>query len=186
MLKKGEINMIKKFLKEGMSKSAIARKLGISRETVRKYALKPDGYVPVIVKAPIETVVDKYLPHISDMLLTAKENNVYIPITVIYEDIKQLGYAGTLRWLQQVINKHELRGRIEFDAKELDDHVLIKSGWVPTYQFANVIDDHLMEITHVVRGAEWIPSLPKNILLYKAFHFRRLICKIQVLHLHLR
>ena len=57
--------MIKKFLKEGMSKSAIARKLGISRETVRKYALKPDGYVPVIVKAPIETAVDKYLPHIS-------------------------------------------------------------------------------------------------------------------------
>jgi transposase len=113
MLKKGEIKMIKKFLKEGMSKSAIARKLGISRETVRKYALKPDGYVPVIVKAPIETAVDKYLPHISDMLLTAKENNVYIPITVIYEDIKQLGYTGTLRWLQQVINKHDLRGRID-------------------------------------------------------------------------
>ena len=48
MLKKGEIRMIHKWLREGMSKSSIARRLGISRETVRKYALKPEGYVPVI------------------------------------------------------------------------------------------------------------------------------------------
>ena len=48
MLKKGEIRMIHKWLREGMSKSAIARRLGISRETVRKYALKSEGYVPVI------------------------------------------------------------------------------------------------------------------------------------------
>ena len=51
MLKKGEVKMIKKFLKEGMSKSGIARKLGISRETVRKYALKPDGYTPLMEKS---------------------------------------------------------------------------------------------------------------------------------------
>jgi glutamyl-tRNA synthetase len=63
----------------------------------------------------------------------------------------------------------ELRGEIEFDNKELDDQILIKSDGIPTYQFANVVDDHTMEITHVIRGAEWIPSLPKNILLYKAF-----------------
>jgi glutamyl-tRNA synthetase len=63
----------------------------------------------------------------------------------------------------------ELRGEIEFDNKDLDDQVLIKSDGIPTYQFANVVDDHAMEITHVIRGAEWIPSLPKNILLYKAF-----------------
>ena len=52
MLKKGEIRMIHKWLREGMSKSAIARRLGISRETVRKYALKPEGYVPVITRTP--------------------------------------------------------------------------------------------------------------------------------------
>jgi glutamyl-tRNA synthetase len=63
----------------------------------------------------------------------------------------------------------ELRGEIEFQAKNLDDHVLIKSNGVPTYQFASVVDDHLMEISHVTRGEEWIPSFPKNILLYKAF-----------------
>ena len=63
----------------------------------------------------------------------------------------------------------ELRGEIEFKAADLDDHVLIKSDGMPTYQFAVVVDDHVMEISHVVRGDEWIPSFPKNILLYQAF-----------------
>ncbi|MCF7820647.1 MAG: glutamate--tRNA ligase [Candidatus Pacebacteria bacterium] len=63
----------------------------------------------------------------------------------------------------------ELRGKIVFEAKNLDDHVLIKSDGIPTYQFASVVDDHLMEISHVTRGEEWIPSFPKNILLYQAF-----------------
>lgn len=63
----------------------------------------------------------------------------------------------------------ELRGRIVFPASTLDDHVLIKSNGVPTYQFANVVDDHLMEITHVTRAEEWLASFPKNVLLYRAF-----------------
>lgn len=63
----------------------------------------------------------------------------------------------------------ELKGKIIFDAKDLDDQVLIKSNGVPTYQFANVIDDHLMKITHVTRGDEWLSSFPKNILLYQTF-----------------
>ncbi len=65
--------------------------------------------------------------------------------------------------------RDELRGEIEFKTKDLEDHVLIKSDGMPTYQFANVVDDYLMEISHVIRGEEWIPSLPKNILLYKDF-----------------
>ena len=63
----------------------------------------------------------------------------------------------------------ELRGEITFPASTLDDHVLIKSNGVPTYQFANVVDDHLMEITHVTRAEEWLSSFPKNVLLYRAF-----------------
>jgi len=63
----------------------------------------------------------------------------------------------------------ELRGEIKFKATDLDDHVLIKSDGIPTYQFANIVDDHLMEITHVTRGDEWLPSFPKNVLLYEAF-----------------
>ena len=63
----------------------------------------------------------------------------------------------------------ELRGEIKFRAEDLEDQVLVKSDGVPTYQFASVVDDHLMQISHVVRGEEWIPSFPKNILLYEAF-----------------
>ena len=63
----------------------------------------------------------------------------------------------------------ELRGEIVFLASDLEDHVLIKSDGVPTYQFASVADDHLMGISHITRGEEWLPSFPKNVLLYQAF-----------------
>ncbi|MCK9438665.1 MAG: glutamate--tRNA ligase [Patescibacteria group bacterium] len=63
----------------------------------------------------------------------------------------------------------ELRGKIVFKSEDLDDHVLIKSNGIPTYQFANIVDDHLMKITHVTRGDEWLASFPKNALLYKTF-----------------
>ena len=63
----------------------------------------------------------------------------------------------------------ESRGDIKFKNADLEDQVLIKSDGMPTYQFASVVDDHLMEISHVLRGDEWLSSFPKNILLYKAF-----------------
>ncbi len=69
----------------------------------------------------------------------------------------------------EVVASDLLRGEIRFPAGDLEDHVLIKSDGMPTYQFASVVDDHLMEISHVVRGEEWLPSFPKNILLYQAF-----------------
>lgn len=62
-----------------------------------------------------------------------------------------------------------LRGVIDADTATIDDFVLIKSDGYPTYHLANIIDDHLMEITHVMRGDEWLASLPKHILLYQAF-----------------
>lgn len=69
----------------------------------------------------------------------------------------------------EVIVHDELRGNIKFMASGLEDQVLIKSDGIPTYQFAAVVDDHLMEISHVLRGEEWLSSFPKNILLYQAF-----------------
>ncbi len=62
-----------------------------------------------------------------------------------------------------------IRGDITFEHKNLDDFVLLKSDGYPTYHLANVIDDHFMEITHIMRGDEWISSAPKHILLYQAF-----------------
>ncbi len=63
----------------------------------------------------------------------------------------------------------EVYGDITVQNKEIDDQILIKSDGMPTYNFANVIDDHLMDITHVVRGSEYLSSTPKYNLLYEAF-----------------
>lgn len=65
--------------------------------------------------------------------------------------------------------KDIVRGDIKFETNVLDDKVLFKSDGMPTYHLANIVDDHLMETTHVIRGEEWLPSLPLHVLLYKAF-----------------
>jgi len=62
-----------------------------------------------------------------------------------------------------------IRGNIQVDTSTLDDKVLFKSDGMPTYHLANIVDDHLMKITHVIRGEEWLPSLPLHMLLYQAF-----------------
>ena len=63
----------------------------------------------------------------------------------------------------------EIRGEIQVNTKVLDDKVLFKSDGMPTYHLANIVDDHLMKITHVIRGEEWLPSLALHVLLYRAF-----------------
>lgn len=71
---------------------------------------------------------------------------------------------------QEFLNlKDIIRGNIQVDSSILDDKVLFKSDGMPTYHLANIVDDHLMEISHVIRGEEWLPSLPLHILLYRAF-----------------
>ncbi len=62
-----------------------------------------------------------------------------------------------------------LRGEIRFPAGQVDDQILVKSDGYPTYHLANVVDDHLMKISHVIRAEEWISSLPKHVQLYRAF-----------------
>jgi glutamyl-tRNA synthetase len=71
--------------------------------------------------------------------------------------------------------RDELRGDITFEHSNIDDQVLMKSDGFPTYHLANVVDDHLMHITDVIRAEEWISSTPKHVLLYQAFgwHFPR-------------
>lgn len=62
-----------------------------------------------------------------------------------------------------------IRGRVSFDYGTLDDSVILKTDGFPTYHLANVIDDHLMRISHVIRAEEWLPSVPKHLWLYEAF-----------------
>ncbi len=62
-----------------------------------------------------------------------------------------------------------VKGEVKFKTSELDDFVILKSDGFPTYHLAHIVDDHFMKITHVLRGDEWLPSLPKHILLWQAF-----------------
>lgn len=71
--------------------------------------------------------------------------------------------SGTTSW------EDLIREKISFENKTIDDQILLKSDGFPTYHLAVVVDDHLMQISHVIRGEEWISSTPKHILLYKAF-----------------
>ena len=66
-----------------------------------------------------------------------------------------------------------IRETVEFDSNNIDDQVLIKSDGYPTYHLANVVDDHLMKITHVIRGEEWLSSTPKHVLLYDYFGWEK-------------
>jgi glutamyl-tRNA synthetase len=65
--------------------------------------------------------------------------------------------------------KDIIRGDVKFETNLLDDKVLFKSDGMPTYHLANIVDDHLMETSHVIRGEEWLPSMPLHVLLYRAF-----------------
>ena len=83
---------------------------------------------------------------------------------VIRQKIPESGVAG----FDDVVYGH-----IEVDVRELDDQILIKTDGMPTYNFANVVDDHLMGITHVIRGSEYLSSTPKYNLLYDAFGWEK-------------
>lgn len=70
---------------------------------------------------------------------------------------------------EEVRFEDKIRGWVNVNTAQLDDKVLLKSDGMPTYHLANIVDDHLMQITHVIRGEEWLPSTPLHVLLYQAF-----------------
>jgi glutamyl-tRNA synthetase len=89
------------------------------------------------------------------------------------------GHSYVIRFLMwdekksSIYHCHDsIRGNVAIDCKLLDDKILYKSDGMPTYHFANVVDDHLMEISHVIRGEEWLPSLALHLKLYDAFNWR--------------
>jgi glutamyl-tRNA synthetase len=69
----------------------------------------------------------------------------------------------------ETVVQDQLRGEVKIDNRQIDDQILLKSDGFPTYHLANVVDDHLMGITHVIRAEEWISSTPKHVVLYRAF-----------------
>lgn len=92
------------------------------------------------------------------------------------EEVQRLIDAGTPYTIRlkvpangEVIIQDRVRGEVIFQTIELDDKVMLKADGMPTYHLANIIDDHLMEITHVIRGEEWLSSTAHHVLLYRAF-----------------
>lgn len=92
------------------------------------------------------------------------------------EEVKAKLDAGEEHVIRQRIPHGEklrfkdlVRGTVVFETSNIDDQVLLKSDNFPTYHLANVVDDHLMQISHVIRGEDWLPSTPKHILLFQAF-----------------
>ena len=93
------------------------------------------------------------------------------------EKLLEKGEKHVIRFLspknQKVKTVDLIRGESIIDSNLLDDKILIKANGTPTYHFANVVDDHLMKITHVIRGEEWLPSLALHVLLYEAFGWEK-------------
>lgn len=97
-------------------------------------------------------------------------------LTLSPEEVNQRLASGEPYVIRALIPANEtvevydhIRGLVQVNSNLLDDKVLFKSDGMPTYHLANIVDDHLMEITHVIRGEEWLPSAPLHVLLYRFF-----------------
>jgi glutamyl-tRNA synthetase len=106
---------------------------------------KYDQYCLHLSKEDIQKNLDNKIPYTIRMVIPKNE-------TIIFEDA--------------------IRGKIKFNTNDIDDQIIVKSNGIPTYHFAAVVDDHLMNITHVLRGEEWLTSTPKHLLLYKYFNWQ--------------
>ncbi len=139
------------------------------KELYHKYAKQlldqGDAYICTCSKEQLEKdkeeqVANKLPPMYSGR---CRESNIRL------EDVKEGEYVIRMKMPKgEIIKFHDLiRGDIEFDSSLIDDQVLIKSDGFPTYHLATVIDDHLMEISHIIRAEEWLSSTPKHLVLFR-------------------
>ena len=101
-------------------------------------------------------------------------NNMRNSLTLPEDEVKELLESGTPYVIRLKVPRKEeirlkdlIRGWVLVHSSSIDDKVLMKSDGMPTYHLANIVDDHLMDITHVIRGEEWLPSAPLHVLLYR-------------------
>jgi glutamyl-tRNA synthetase len=113
-----------------------------------------------------------YTPMYNFVVRAQMRNSLTMSEQKVQEELdKKTPYVVRL-WVpenQEIEFDDVIRGHVVFNTKEVDDQILIKSDGFPTYHLANVIDDHFMQITHVIRGEEWLSSVPKHLLLYRFF-----------------
>ncbi len=106
--------------------------------------------------------------------------NLRNSLTMPESEVKNLLDSGTTFTIRLKVPENSviefddlIRGHISVKSENIDDKVLFKSDGMPTYHLANIVDDHLMEITHVIRGEEWLPSAPLHVLLYRFLGWER-------------
>ncbi|TGE20696.1 glutamate--tRNA ligase [Hymenobacter aquaticus] len=111
-------------------------------------------------------------PQYNSITRTQMRNSLTLP----EDEVKQLLDSGAPYVIRLKVPRKEevrfndmIRGWVVVHSSSIDDKVLMKSDGMPTYHLANIVDDHLMEITHVIRGEEWLPSAPLHVLLYRYF-----------------
>jgi len=100
------------------------------------------------------------------------DNSLTLPAADVHQRTEAgMPYVVRLKIIpnRTILVKDIIRGEVPFQSNELDDKVLMKADGMPTYHLANIVDDHLMRITHVIRGEEWLPSAAHHVLLYEGF-----------------
>jgi glutamyl-tRNA synthetase len=112
------------------------------------------------------------IPQYNSITRAQMRNSLTLPA----EEVKQLIASGAPYVIRLKVPRKEevrlndlIRGWVSVHSSQIDDKVLMKSDGMPTYHLANVVDDYLMKISHVIRGEEWLPSAPLHVLLYRAF-----------------
>ncbi len=131
--------------------------------------------VPLAVEKIKESLTSLNLNWDQEPIFQSKRLEIYKKHLEILKE-KGIAYENEGAWRfkiptgkRQISWQDAVHGKIEFPQDVLEDFVIVKSDGFPTYHFASVVDDHVMEISHVMRGDEWISSTPKHILLYEAF-----------------
>lgn len=144
-------------------------------ETYKKYAeelvTKGKAYYCIctperLTKMREEQQAKKQIPKYDRKCLNDQE--------AVVKEIKEKGVKHVVRLLipdGKVVFNDLVRGEITIENQNIDDQVILKSDGFPTYHLGVVVDDHLMGITHVIRGEEWLPSTPKHVILYQAFEW---------------
>jgi glutamyl-tRNA synthetase len=147
----------------------------------KKYAdqLIKDGFAYIAFDTPdeLEDYRREFEGQNSTFIYNARirnslKNSLNLSATEV-QDLLSKGTPSVIRFKipanQEVVFSDIVRGEVRVDTSTLDDKVLFKADGMPTYHLANVVDDYLMKISHVIRGEEWLPSTPLHVLLYRAF-----------------
>ncbi|RUT78029.1 glutamate--tRNA ligase [Ancylomarina longa] len=145
------------------------------REYADKLIASKDAYYAFDTPEELDSIRKKYEEEKKTFTYNHQtRDNLNNSLSLSHEEVQgkiDAGVAYVIRFKMPIGEElhlnDEIRGHVVFNTSTLDDKVLFKSDGMPTYHLANVVDDYLMKISHVIRGEEWLPSMPLHVLLYK-------------------